>query len=62
MWRRCSNPDLAVQGAANDRRLRRRGVTVRKPIDLIIGTFCIVKGHTLLTSDRDSCRWPSIWA
>jgi predicted nucleic acid-binding protein len=47
------DPDLAVQGAANDRRLRRRGVTVRKSINLIIGTLCIVKGHTLLTSDRD---------
>ena len=56
------DPDLAVQGAAKDRRLRRRGVTVRKSINLIIGTFCIVKGHRLLTSDRDSCRWPSIWA
>jgi hypothetical protein len=47
------DPDLAVQGAANYRRLRRRGIMLRKTIDLIIGTFCIVKGHTLLTSDRD---------
>ena len=46
-------PDLAVQGAANYRRLRQRGITLRKTIDLIIGTFCIASGHTLLTSDRD---------
>jgi predicted nucleic acid-binding protein len=47
------SPDLAVQGAMNYRRLRRRGITVRKTIDLIIGTFCIANGHALLTSDRD---------
>lgn len=47
------DPDLAVQGAANDRRLRRHGVTLRKTIDLIIGTFCIAHDHALLTSDRD---------
>jgi predicted nucleic acid-binding protein len=46
-------PDLAVQGAANDRRLRRHGVTLRKTIDLVIGTFCIAHDHALLTSDRD---------
>ncbi len=47
------SPDLAVQGAANHRRLRQRGITLRKTIDLIIGTFCIAGGHALLTSDRD---------
>jgi predicted nucleic acid-binding protein len=47
------DPDLAVQAAANYRLLRRRGITVGKTIDLIIGTFCIAYGHALLTSDRD---------
>jgi predicted nucleic acid-binding protein len=47
------DPDLAVLAAAHFRRLRRLGVTVRKTIDLVIGTFCIARGHTLLTSDRD---------
>jgi predicted nucleic acid-binding protein len=47
------DPDLAVRGAANYRHLRRRGITVSKTIDLIIGTFCIARGHALLTSDRD---------
>ncbi len=26
---------------------------MRKTIDLIIGTFCIARGHALLTADRD---------
>lgn len=47
------DPELAVRGAANYRFLRRRGITIRKTIDLIIGTFCIERGHALLHSDRD---------
>jgi predicted nucleic acid-binding protein len=46
-------PDLAIAAAANYRFLRIRGITVRKTIDLIIGTFCIERGHALLHSDRD---------
>lgn len=46
-------PDLAVLAAAHYRRLRILGVTVRKSVDLIIGTFCIARGHALLTADRD---------
>ena len=45
--------ELAVKAAANYRLLRRRGITIRKTIDLLIGTFCIERGHTLLHSDRD---------
>ena len=47
------DPELAVKAAANYRFLRRRGITIRKTIDLLIGTFCIEGGHTLLHSDRD---------
>jgi predicted nucleic acid-binding protein len=47
------DPELAVKAAANYRFLRRRGITIRKTIDLLIGTFCIERGHTLLHSDRD---------
>lgn len=47
------SPDLAVEAAANYRLLRSRGVTPRKTADLIIGTFCIEHGHTLLHGDRD---------
>ncbi len=47
------NPVLAVAAARNYRLLRERGVTIRKTIDLIIGTFCIEEGHGLLHQDRD---------
>jgi predicted nucleic acid-binding protein len=45
--------DVALAAAGNYRRLRSQGVTIRKTIDVIIGTFCIVNGHELLHSDRD---------
>lgn len=48
----CS-PDLAIKAADNYRRLRSCGITIRKTIDLIIGTFCIENGHALLHADRD---------
>lgn len=44
---------LAVRAANNYRTLRERGITVRKTIDVIIGTFCIKGGHHLLHDDRD---------
>lgn len=47
------DPGLAVTAAANYRFLRARGITIRKLADLIIGTFCIERGHVLLHSDRD---------
>lgn len=45
--------DVAVQAAENFRRLRGLGVTVRKTIDSLIATRCIMSGHQLLHSDRD---------
>jgi predicted nucleic acid-binding protein len=45
--------DIAIQAARNYRALRAAGVTVRKTIDTIIATRCIVSGYTLLHSDRD---------
>lgn len=47
------DPELAVAAAAKYRYLRRLGITIRKTIDLIIGNFCIERGHSLLHSDRD---------
>ncbi|MEO3998205.1 PIN domain nuclease [Mesorhizobium sp. CAU 1732] len=44
---------IAVQAAANYRRLRELGITVRKSIDVIIATFCIENDHVLLHQDRD---------
>jgi len=46
-------PDLAVRAAANYRELRSKGVTVRRTIDMLIGTYCIEHGHSLLHADRD---------
>ena len=43
---------IAVRVAANYRRLRNLGVTV-PTIDLIIATFCVEHGHSLLHDDRD---------
>jgi predicted nucleic acid-binding protein len=45
--------DLALEAADRYRALRRLGVTVRKTIDLLIGTFCILNNCALLHSDRD---------
>jgi len=44
---------LALESAMNYRLLRRKGVTVRKTIDVIIGTFCMQNQLTLLHCDRD---------
>ena len=44
---------IATAAARNFRHLRRRGITVRKTIDLLIGTWCIENRHPLLHNDRD---------
>jgi len=44
---------LALKSAMNYRFLRKKGVTVRKTIDIIIGTFCIHNQLILLHCDRD---------
>jgi predicted nucleic acid-binding protein len=44
---------LAIRAADNYRRLRELGITLRATADLVIGTYCIEHGHTLLHSDRD---------
>jgi predicted nucleic acid-binding protein len=47
------NPALAVAAARNYRILRAKGITIRKTMDLLIGTFCIEGDHSLLHQDRD---------
>jgi predicted nucleic acid-binding protein len=44
---------IAVAAARNFRSLRRRGITVRKTIDLLIGTWCIENRRPLLHNDSD---------
>lgn len=46
-------PDLAVKSAANYRRLRSQGVTIRSTIDVMIATYCMECGLPLLHDDRD---------
>ena len=43
----------AVQSATNYRKLRAKGITVRKIVDCWIATFCIERGFPLLHNDRD---------
>jgi predicted nucleic acid-binding protein len=45
--------DIAAESAGNYRLLRKKGVTVRKTMDMIIGTFCIHYQLPLLYEDRD---------
>lgn len=45
--------NVAIQSAADYRHLRSRGVTVRKTMDMLIGTYCRMHGHELLHDDRD---------
>jgi predicted nucleic acid-binding protein len=45
--------ECALKSAINFRHLRKKGVTVRKTIDVIIATYCIENGISLLHSDRD---------
>ncbi len=48
-----TGPNVAVQAARNYRILRVKGLTVRKTVDTLIATRCILDGHELLHSDRD---------
>jgi len=45
--------EIALKSAENYRSLRRKGVSVRKTMDVLIGTFCIHYELPLLHSDRD---------
>ena len=45
--------ELATAAARNYRSLRRRGKTVRKTLDCLIASFCLINGHALLHCDSD---------
>ena len=45
--------EIAIKSAMNYRKLRQKGITVRKTIDVMIGTFCIHHNFALLHNDRD---------
>ena len=42
-----------IAAATMYRRLRQRGITIRKPVDLLIAAFCIHEKVQLLHNDRD---------
>jgi hypothetical protein len=44
---------IAEKSAANYRGLRSKGITVRKTIDMLIGTFCVEHGLRILHIDAD---------
>ena len=44
---------IVIKSADNYRRLRKKGITPRKTIDIIIATFCSENKITLLHSDKD---------
>ena len=52
-FRQMGGYNVAIQSAQNYRRLRKAGITVRKTIDIIIATFCIIEELTLLHDDHD---------
>ena len=45
--------NIAIKSANNFRKLRKKGITVRKTADVIIATFCIKNKIPLLFSDKD---------
>ena len=45
--------DMAVKSADNFRALRKRGITIRKTVDIVIASFCIERKIPLLFSDKD---------
>lgn len=48
-----AGPVIALHAACNYRRLRAKGITIRKTIDTLIATRCIHDGIRLLYADRD---------
>ncbi len=44
---------IAKRAALNYRTLRKKGIAVRKTIDLLIAAFCIENDYQLIHNDRD---------
>lgn len=43
----------AIKSADNFRQLRKKGITIRKTADVIIGSYCVEHNLPLLFSDKD---------
>ena len=44
---------MAIKSANNFRKLRKKGITIRKTADVIIGSYCVEYNLPLLFSDKD---------
>ena len=45
--------EICEKASENYKYLRSRGVTVRKTIDITIGTFCLENGYKIIHNDSD---------
>ncbi|MBO6572671.1 PIN domain nuclease [bacterium] len=45
--------EIALKSAENFRSLRKKGITIRKTVDMILATYCIENNISLLQNDRD---------
>lgn len=45
--------DNALMAAAHYRALRERGFSIRSPFDVLLASYCITHGHSLLHRDAD---------
>ena len=45
--------DNALRAADHYQALRQSGYTIRSPIDVLLASYCITQGHTLLHRDAD---------
>ncbi len=45
--------EIAIKSADNFRKLRKKGITIRKTADVIIATYCIENKIPLLFTDKD---------
>nr|WP_254722283.1 PIN domain nuclease [Gilvimarinus xylanilyticus] len=45
--------NMAIKSADNFRKLRKKGITIRKTADVIIASYCIEHNLPLLFSDKD---------
>jgi len=45
--------EIAMAASGNYRKLRKKGITIRKTIDMVIATFCIENRIRLLHNDKD---------
>jgi predicted nucleic acid-binding protein len=57
-WRACHvynlcGREIAIAASINYRKLRKKGITIRKTIDMVISAFCIENKIRLLHNDKD---------